>query len=190
VAALLERLKDDPVRYVQRSVANSVNDIAKDHPELAVALCRAWLADATAGRRWIINHALRTLLRQGHSGALELVGAGASAKVRLASSRLTPARPRIGERLQTTFTIESTARSAQRLVVTMRIHYVKANGQTRPKVFKLGRLTLAGGGRAELRTSLSLADMTTRRHYPGRHRLELVVNGRAHPAGEFQLHPS
>src|SRR5262245_24710580 len=65
VIALLELLKDDPERYVQRSVANNINDIGKDHPDVAVALCRQWLNSATPARRWIVGHALRSLVKRG-----------------------------------------------------------------------------------------------------------------------------
>ena len=51
VIALLELLKDDPERYVQRSVANNLNDIGKDHPEVAVAVCRRWSARRLARTR-------------------------------------------------------------------------------------------------------------------------------------------
>jgi 3-methyladenine DNA glycosylase AlkC len=74
VIALLELLKDDPERYVQRSVANNLNDISKDHPEVAVDVCRRWLVDATPGRRWIVQHALRSLVKQGHRGGAAAAG--------------------------------------------------------------------------------------------------------------------
>src|SRR4029453_10690801 len=63
VIALLELLKDDPERYVQRSVPNNLNDIGKDHPEIAIDVCRRWMADATPARAWIVKHALRSLVK-------------------------------------------------------------------------------------------------------------------------------
>jgi 3-methyladenine DNA glycosylase AlkC len=38
VLELLELLKDDPELLVRRSVANNLNDIGKDHPELLAAV--------------------------------------------------------------------------------------------------------------------------------------------------------
>jgi 3-methyladenine DNA glycosylase AlkC len=69
-------LKDDPERYVQRSVANNLNDIGKDHPDLAVEVCGRWSIAAKPGRAWIVKHALRSLVKKGHGGALALMGAG------------------------------------------------------------------------------------------------------------------
>ena len=64
---------------------------------------------------------------------------------------------------------------------------MKANGTTSPKVFKLKAVDLASCGAALFRKTLSLAQLTTRRHYPGTHRVEVLVNGRAYPLGVFHL---
>lgn len=69
---ILEKLKDDPVLYVRRSVANHIGDIAKDHPEFAVDLCRSWLKNASLNRRWLIRHALRYLAKKNYHSALKV----------------------------------------------------------------------------------------------------------------------
>lgn len=189
VLALLERLCDDDERYVQRSVANNLNDISKDHPELAVATCVRWLERPTAGRRWIAQHALRSLIKQGHRGALAVLGAGRTPEVELERVRLTPRRARVGDTLRFELRLVSTAAHDQTLVVDYRVHFVKADGKASPKVFKLKRVELAAGAGVELRGRVSLAPMTTRRHYPGRHSLDLVVNGVSTPLGEFLIVP-
>ena len=76
---LLDRLVDDPAETVRKSVANHVNDIAKDHPEYAVEIARDWLKKPTKDREWAAKHALRTLIKKGHPGALGLMGYGAAA---------------------------------------------------------------------------------------------------------------
>jgi hypothetical protein len=67
------------------------------------------------------------------------------------------------------------------------VHFVKANGGTRPKVFKLRSLTMQPGERAILSATVSLVPMTTRRHFPGHHRVDALVNGEAHPIGGFEV---
>ena len=187
VLGLLERLKDDPVRYVRRSVGNNLNDIAKDHPDVVVETCRRWLADATPGRSWIVRHGLRSLVKQGHPGALALLGAGERPRVGVERVRITPRRVRIGGRVEFALRLVGTARSEQALVVDYAVHFVKANGTTRPRVFKLRRVRLAPRAAVELSGTVSFAQMTTRRHYAGRHRLELRVNGVAFPLGDVQV---
>ena len=187
VIALLELLKDDPDRYVQRSVANSLNDIGKDHPDLAVDVCRGWLVDASPAREWIVGHALRSLIKKGHRGALRLMGVSGKPAVSIANARLVPSRVKVGDKLRFSFDLASTGRRAQDLLVDYAVHFVKANGGTRPKVFKLRKIALPAGQSIELSSSVSFKDMTTRQHYPGRHRIEVLVNGIAHPLAEFEV---
>ncbi len=187
VIALLELLKDDPERYVQRSVANNLNDIAKDHPDLAIETCQRWLDGASANRAWVVQHALRTLVKKGDRRALKALGAGDRPKVNVGTVRLDPPRVRIGGELRFTVELASAGKRAQSLLVDFAVHFVKANGLARPKVFKLRKLTLAPGERAALSGAISFADMTTRRHYPGRHRIDLLINGVPHPLAAFDV---
>lgn len=187
VLALLELLKDDPDRYVQRSVANNLNDIGKDHPHLAVETCRRWSAEPTAGRRFIVQHALRSLVKKGDREALAALGAGATPKIRITDVACAPSRLRLGATLRFAFTVESTARTEQRLMIDYAVHFVKANGGRRPKVFKLKKVVLPPRGTMHFHDRVSFTDLTTRRHYPGRHRIDAVVNGVAHALAEFDV---
>lgn len=187
VLALLELLKDDASLYVRRSVANNLNDIGKDHPALLTEVARRWLQDASAERQWLIRHALRSAVKRGEAGALQVLGFGAQAQVGLDQVQITPARPRIGERLCVQLQLHNANAAAQALMVDLRIHFIKANGSASPKVFKLKALTLAAGERQRLQKTISLAEMTTRKHYPGVHRVELLLNGQALPLGSFEL---
>jgi 3-methyladenine DNA glycosylase AlkC len=189
VIALLELLKDDAERYVQRSVANNINDIGKDHPELAMELCRQWLKDAPPGRTWIVGHALRSLVKKGHPDALGLLGFGGKAEVSISSARLVPRDVVLGGKLRFAFEIVSTGKTAQELLVDYAVHFVKANGETRPKVFKLKKIVLEPAARVGLGGTVSFETLTTRKPYPGRHRIEILVNGVAHPLAEFDVRP-
>ena len=63
---LLDVVRADPSDYVRRSVANWINDASKSRPEWTRAVCGRWLEESpVAETRWIVNHALRTLRRQG-----------------------------------------------------------------------------------------------------------------------------
>jgi 3-methyladenine DNA glycosylase AlkC len=187
VVQLLELLKDDPATLVRRSVANSLNDLGKVHPGLLVDTCARWLDAASAERRALVAHALRSAVKRGDAGALRLLGVGQPPRVAIEKARFRPRRVAIGGRIAVSFTLRSTARSAQDLLVDLVIHFVKANGRGSPKVFKLRRLTLPAGGRAELATTISLAVHTTRTPYPGRHAVDVLVNGRATGLGAFDV---
>jgi 3-methyladenine DNA glycosylase AlkC len=187
VLALLELLRDDPARYVQRSVANNLNDIGKDHPELVVDVCRRWLVGAPEARRWIVTHALRSLVKRGHRPALDVLGVGARPRIRIGAVEL-PRRVKIGKPMTLAFELASTGTRVQELVVDFAVHFVKASGATAPKVFKLRRVSLGQAERVRFQTTVSFANMTTRKHYPGSHVIEARINGMAFPLGELLVH--
>jgi 3-methyladenine DNA glycosylase AlkC len=187
VIELLELLKDDPELYVRRSVANNLNDIGKDHPEILVAVARRWLEGAGVQRRWIVSHALRSAVKRGEAGALHTLGFGGAAKVAVRNAAITPRRVAAGKSVTIAFDLASTAARPQRVLVDLRVHFVKANGAARPKVFKMKSVELAPRESVRLAKKVSLAEMTTRKHYPGKHVVEAVVNGRVHPLGAFEL---
>ena len=176
VLELLEALKDDPSPYVRKSVANNLNDIAKDHPELVLATLARWQQGASDERRWIIRHALRTLVKQGHPEALRLLGAGAP-EVELVALEVTPASLRIGETLTIAVTLRSTAATAQQLVVDYVLHLPGARGAARAKVFKLRSQILPAGETLRFAKRHSFAPVSVRRIYPGVHRIAVQVNG-------------
>lgn len=177
VLELLERLRDDPSAYVRRSVANNLNDIAKDHPERVVATAQHWMHGAPVERERLIRHALRTLVKQGHPAALELVGATPGAQVALEQFIVTPERLPIGGQAQISAVLRSTAAMAQHLVIDYVMHFAGANGTLRRKVFKLRAVDLAPGATLTLQWTHSFRQLTTRRHYPGSQRIEVQVNG-------------
>jgi 3-methyladenine DNA glycosylase AlkC len=187
VIELLELLKDDDTSLVRRSVANNLNDLGRVHPELVIETCRRWSAGAGPEREKLLRHALRSLIKKAHPGALALLGAGRRAAVEVTSVELSEKVVRLGTTLRFSFRVQSSAGRAERLLVDFRVHFVKANGSLRPKTFKLKELVLGANGSAELSGRVSFAQMSTRRHYPGRHRLEALINGATHPLGEFDV---
>lgn len=189
VIRLLELLKDYPERYVQRSVANNLNDIAKDHPDLAVEVCRRWSIDATPDRKWIVRHALRSLVKQSHPGALEVLGYSSTPRLAIADVEFTPPEVALGGKLRFALSLVSDSDQDQRLLVDFAVHFVKADGTRRPKVFKLRELVLSAGSVAQLEGTVSFVEMTTRKHRPGTHMIDLLANGVAYPLGEFEVVP-
>ncbi|MCC6790279.1 MAG: DNA alkylation repair protein, partial [Thermomicrobiales bacterium] len=189
VLALLELLKDDPSPYVRRSVANSLNDIAKDHPDRAVDVAARWAIDASPERKELIRHALRGLIKAGHPGALSVVGARHGADAEVTSASLEPAEFPIGGDLRIAFTVRNAGTAREHVVIDYRVHFVKANGGTSAKVFKLATFDLEPNETRRLSRKLSLRQRTTRTHYPGIHRVDVLVNGIPHPIGSFTLLP-
>lgn len=186
VLPILENLRSDPALYVRKSVANHLNDITKDHPELVMTLLDGWPRD-DKHTAWIIKRALRTLIKQGDRRALALIGAGGKPQVRIEDFRVSPKTVKLGGHATIGFTLVSTAKKARRVVVDYIVHYVKKSGGSSEKVFKLKELSLAPGESVALSTQRALRDFTTRTHHAGVHRVELAVNGERLASGEFEL---
>lgn len=187
VLTLLEQLKDDPSLYVRRSVANNLNDIGKDNPDVMLATAQRWMQDASEERAWIVKHALRVAIKKADPTALALMGFGKKAAVEIFAPQITPTHVQEGDSVRLTCSIRSTAKHKQPLLVDFVVHYVKANDETRAKVFKLTQTELAPGQVLEISKKLSLAPMTTRKHYSGEHKVELLINGQVFALGSFQL---
>ena len=184
---LLGALKDDQSSYVRRSVANHLGDIAKDHPDLAVGTARTWLQGAPAPREALVRHGLRFLIKRGDAGALDALGVGHAVALDVRAARVLPARARIGDKVRIEAELHNPTPQPQRVLADLKVHYVKDHGGAAPKVFKLQTLDIPPGATVAVGKTLSLQQMTTRTHYPGAHQVELMLNGRPQPLGQFQL---
>jgi 3-methyladenine DNA glycosylase AlkC len=187
VVDLLELLKDDASTMVRRSVANNLNDLGRVRADVLIRTAAAWLEDASPERRALVEHALRGAVKRGDAGALTLLGYGQKPRVSVEEVAFRPRRARIGGRVAMTFVLKSTTTRQQQLLIDVAVHFVKARGAGAPKVFKLGRIILGSSERVRLNTTFSLAVHTTRVPRPGRHPVDVVVNGRAMRAGTFHV---
>jgi len=187
VVALLSLLKDDPSTMVRRSVANNLNDLGKVHPALLYQTVGAWLANASPERCALIEHALRSAVKRGEAPALRLLGYGRQASVAIEDVQIAPRRVKIGGRVSVSFVVRSRSRAPQDLLVDLAVHFVKASGRSSAKVFKVKRVALPAGDRVALARSVSLAVHTTRTPHPGRHAVDVIVNGRPTRVGAFDV---
>lgn len=183
---LLEALRDDPSEYVRRSVANHLNDIAKDHPALVSDLARQWMCDAPPLRRALLRHACRGLIKAGDEATLAVFG---QHPPQLATGALTLERDRVamGDALGFSMDLRSTADHDQNLTIDYVLHLRKADGSLRPKVFKGTTLMLAPGASYMFSRRHVFRPVTTRRHYGGLHALCLRINGTDTAVASFTL---
>ena len=180
---ILEALRDDPIEAVRRSVANNLNDIAKDHPDLLVRYVKPWMK----ARAPLVKHALRHLVKQGHEGALGLLGVDHGADLRVSSLKLDAKSIAIGGSIGITAQLTNAGPKPAYAIVDYAVHHLGARGEARPKVFKWTTLTLAPGEAVTLEKRHSLKPVTTRRYYPGGHFIALLVNGRELAKQGFDL---
>ncbi len=186
VQPILENLKADPQLYVRKSVANHLNDISKDHPDWMLDLASSW-DQSNRHTAWIIKHASRTLIKAGHPRAFALFEFEADPQTEITNFTLSDAIINLGQSLTFSFDLQSHKDTPQKLVVDYKIHYVKKNGQTKPKVFKLKEITLPAKKTLTLSKKQLFKNFSTRVHYPGLHTIELLVNGHSTAKTTFKL---
>lgn len=186
VLPILEILKADPSDYVRRSVANNLNDIAKDHPEVVLGVARRWLGKSKVTDA-LVKHACRTLLKRGDQRALELFGYRRTAGVKVTGLRLAPTKLRIGGNLRFQFAVLHRERRPVALRLEYAVDFVKASGRSTRKVFKITEGSFAPHEPRAFERKHRFRDFTTRKHHPGEHRLSILVNGEVSAEGSLML---
>jgi 3-methyladenine DNA glycosylase AlkC len=185
ILPILEKLKGDESGTVRRSVANNLNDISKDHPDMVLDICEKWYGQSKQTDE-IAKHACRTLLKKGNRRALLLFGCGDPAGLSVEAFKLGTDKLPIGEDLHYSFELVIGGNESRQVRLEYAVYYVKAKNKMSKKVFKLSENTFKPGRHAFSRKQ-SFQDMSTRKHYPGQHRLTIIVNGEEKAAASFYL---
>lgn len=186
ILPILENLKNDPVETVRRSVANNLNDIAKDHPELVLSIADRWLGHS-AETDWVVRHACRGLLKKGNAAALAHFGFQKGVAGIEISNLDFSKKVRLGGRLEFSFAVTNTEPSAAQIRLEYGIDYQTLSGKTSTKVFKIKELTLGAGESIQIARHQGFQDFTTRKHYVGKHVLRVLVNGAELAESEFEV---
>jgi len=185
VLGLLKKLKDDPSEFVRKSVANNLNDISKDHPETVLDVCERWFGKSEK-TDWIVKHACRTLLKQGNTRAMRLFGFGDPAKLNIKSLKLDKTKIKIGELIYFSFEFENVEKNECKVRLEYTMDFVKANGKLSQKVFQIIEKEYKPG-KFPLKRKHSFEDLSTRKHYPGIHKISIIVNGVKKAEATFKL---
>jgi 3-methyladenine DNA glycosylase AlkC len=185
---LLELLKKDNARYVQKSIANHLNDHSKKHPTRVVEILSRWQKEVkTKDMEWIIKHALRTLIKDGHPKALDLLGFGIPKGIELRNFKIEPSKVIFGDGVNFAFDIVSNAKSVANLVIDFKLYFKKSNGTLAPKVFKLTTAKLDPGASLTIQKFHPIRPITTRKYYPGEQQLSIQINGKEFEKLSFDL---
>lgn len=187
ILPILEALKTDPERYVQRSVANNLNDISKDHPELALQIAERWLKEENPITDWVVKHALRGLLKRGNTMALRLFGFGNPEKVEISNLQMEETEIPIGDHTYFSFDLQNNSSKAAKIRLEYGIDFMKSNGKQSRKIFQISERTYEAHETATFRRKQDFKNLTTRKHYAGEHHLAILVNGEEKLKVEFEL---
>ncbi len=185
---ILAALRDDESKYVQKSVANHLNDHSKNHGDWLIKRLGTWRKDSTLRPtgEWIIRHATRTLVKKGHPGALLLHGVKPLTLNRVKTELLTK-KVKLNTSLEVRVHLQNSTPEDVNLIVDIEISFLKANGKHSPKVFKGKKLILAAGAKGRILLKVPLRKVTTRRYYAGKQKGSVLINGARQKEFSFEL---
>lgn len=186
VLRVLSALRRDESLYVRRSVANHLNDLAKDDSDRIVSLLEEWHAEGVPETTWIVRRAMRNHLKNGDARVMALFGYE-PAEVDVVDLRVDPGVVDIGDSTTIEFDLSERAGRDQKLMVDLVVGYVKANGSVGPKVFKFKDFELAADATESYRRKLDMVVRSTRKLYPGIHSVTVRVNGADLATTTFEL---
>lgn len=183
VLEILEQLKDDESLYVRRSVANNLNDIAKDHPQIVYDIAKRWLGH-NKNTDSLVKHACRTLLKQAHPEVLVMFGYTTAEHVQIHDFHVTPEVNWDG-RVEFSATLNSN-QPLGKLRLEFAIDFMKANGKTARKIFKISESDTQDTHK-QVQKYFSFKPISTRKYYAGQHQLSLIINGQVKAQQTFLL---
>ncbi|MDB2754758.1 DNA alkylation repair protein [Clostridioides difficile] len=184
VLPILEQLKTDTSTYVQKSVANNLNDISKTHPDLVISIAKDWYGK-NKSTNWIVKHGCRTLLKKGNRDVLALFGYDDTTSINIQDFTLETTSISIGEDL--TFSFKILAKKATKTRLEYGIDYIKSNGKRNRKIFKISEVSLKENEKKSYMKKHSFADVSVRKHYPGIHSIAIIINGIEKDKLDFEL---
>ncbi len=185
ILPILENLKNDPSEWVRRSVANSLNDIAKDHPAIVMSLARKWKGISRETDA-IIKHGSRTLLKKGHAEILSHFGLKA-ANLHVSGFKILTPKVKMGQALSFSFQVLNENKIKQMVRLEYGLYYLKSNSEWSRKVFKISEKIMAPRLKMNVERKQSFRKITTRVFYPGKHKLSIIVNGEEKVVKNFEL---
>ncbi len=186
ILPILEQLKNDETDYVRRSVANNLNDIAKDHPAIVLKIANQWIGQ-NKNLDWVVKHATRTLLKQGNTTALMLFGFGDPTNFHIQDLEIQDTKVEIGSTTHFSFTLINKEEKTAKVRLEYGIYFMKSNGKQNRKIFQIKEGNFEPNTPYEIKRKQHFKNLTTRKHYKGVHKLAIVVNGVEKAFVEFEL---
>lgn len=185
---IVDALYRDPAEYVRRSVANHLNDLSRVDPALVIQIAQAWHAEPDQHTPWVLRHSLRTLVKKADPKALGLLGYTGN-NLRVGRPSLSAAKVGLGGALEFAAVVTNDGSDVAAVAIDYSIGFLRANGDVRPKTFKLASRRLDPGESVVVRKAHSFRPITTRTYYPGRHFVTVQANGTLSPPADFTLQP-
>jgi 3-methyladenine DNA glycosylase AlkC len=186
IIPILENLKNDISRFVRLSVANNLNDIAKDNPETVINLVKKWKGKSE-NTDWVIKHGCRTLLKQGNAEAMEIFGFNDAKNIIIKDFKISTPKVKIGESLEFGFKLINNNDKKAKIRLEYGLYYQKANKTLSKKVCKISEKEYTQNSITQITRKHSFAVVTTRVLHRGLHQVSVIINGKEFDKYDFKL---
>ncbi|MCL2442484.1 MAG: hypothetical protein FWD13_03365 [Treponema sp.] len=186
IIPILENLKNDVSRFVRLSVANNLNDIAKDNPETVIDLVKKWQGKSD-NVDWVIKHGCRTLLKQGYAEAMEIFGFDAVKNITVKDFKISTPKVKIGEALEFGFKLINNSAKKAKIRLEYGLYYQKANKTLSKKVCRISEKEYDKNSITYITRKHSFKIVTTRVLHPGLHQVSVIINGKEFEKYDFEL---
>ncbi|MEA2051192.1 MAG: DNA alkylation repair protein [Campylobacterota bacterium] len=183
VLDILNILKNDKSKYVQKSIANNINDISKDNPKVVLELSKKWI-NKSSEINWILNHGCRTLLKNGNKDIFKLFGFKDITHIEISNIVFNMV-VYINENLEFSFELNSKT-NLGKIRVEYEIEFLRQNYNYNKKVFKIYEGVVNNKSK-EFSKKHSFKPITTRKYYKGIQRFTIIINGIRTISNEFVL---
>ena len=183
ILLILEELKHDEEIYVRKSVANNLNDISKNQPELIIDLLKKWQQQKVSPT--LIKHALRTLLKKGNQQALALIGIKNNPNFTIQSFALQKNAIKMSENLVFDFLLENKEQN-NKIRLEYALYFLQKNQSHFKKIFQITTKDFPQGNFVFSKKH-SFREITTRKYNKGLHAISLVANGIELTKLQFEL---
>lgn len=176
ILPILENLKNDESLYVRKSVANNLNDISKDHPQLAMKIAKKWYG-SSENTNWIVKHAMRTLLKAGEEQIMPLFGYSNPKIIGVSNMEVYTPKVQFGSALQFAFNLTNSSAQVALVRIEYGIYFLKNNGTVARKVFKISEKKIPENSQITVEKKHIIKPISTRKYYAGEQFLSVIING-------------
>jgi len=186
ILPILENLKADKSLFVRKSIANNLNDIAKDNPDIVINIIKKWQG-INSDTNWLIKHAARTLLKKGDKEVMKIFGLEPSHKIKIDNFLIVNSKIKIGNYLEFSFNLYNQKSQKTKIRLEYVIYYQKANGTLTKKVYKISEKDYSKNSITKIIRRQSFKVISTRKFHQGLHKIAVIINGREYQKYDFIL---
>ncbi len=189
ILPILMNLLNDSELYVRRSVANNLNDISKDNPQVLIALTQKHFGE-THHTDWIFKHANRGLLKAAEPTIMRIFGFGNHQQLDVQNFCIATNQVFLGDDLHFSFELINNSHTNTLVRLEYTVYYLKQNGTLSKKIFQISQKEFPPHSVTTIAKKQHFKPISTRKYHFGTHKIAIIANGKEFDVLSFSLNNS